>query len=275
MRRILPCAILGLAVLSLAVAQVADSTRTESPQDFVFKASAAGLAEVNLGSLGVSNASAIDVKKFAEMMVEDHTKANKELLALGDKKRLQAAPRMDGEHERAAAALAQLKGGAFDREFMAGMVKDHKEAVALFERQAKDGKDEDIKSWADKTLPTLRHHLEMAQDISGRLKDVSGKDDKDRPKDARDKDTTKDDKDRVKDRPKDTKDKDLFKDDKDRPKDNKDLFKDDKDRPKDRPKDAKDKDFFKDDKDRPKDRPKDDKVLKDDKALPIERKQDR
>jgi len=266
MRRILPCAVLGLTVLGLAMAQVADTPRTESPQEFVYLASAAGLAEVNLGMLGATNAGDGDVKKFAERMVEDHSKSNKDLLALADKKRLPVAPRMDPEHDQMAAALSRLKGSAFDREFMAGMVKDHRVAVALFERQSKDGKDDDLKSWADKTLPTLRDHLKMAQDLHGRLKETAGRDDKDRAKDAKDdKDRTtrdtKDDKDRVKDRVKDTKDTKDFKDDKDRVKDR--TTKDTKDT-----KDFKD---AKDTKDRDTKDRKDDKTNKDDKERPVEK----
>jgi putative membrane protein len=38
--------------------------------------------------------------------------------------------------------------------------------VSLFERYAKGGENAKLKDWVDKTLPTLRHHLEMAQDLA-------------------------------------------------------------------------------------------------------------
>lgn len=41
----------------------------------------------------------------------------------------------------------------------------HKEAVSLFERYAKGGDNSELKDWAAKTLPTLKHHLEMAQEL--------------------------------------------------------------------------------------------------------------
>jgi putative membrane protein len=41
----------------------------------------------------------------------------------------------------------------------------HKDAVGLFERYAKGGDNEALKQWASATLPTLRLHLEMAQDM--------------------------------------------------------------------------------------------------------------
>jgi len=35
--------------------------------------------------------------------------------------------------------------------------------VSLFERYSKSGDNAKLKDWAGKTLPTLRHHLEMAE----------------------------------------------------------------------------------------------------------------
>jgi len=53
---------------------------------------------------------------------------------------------------------------------MRQMVKDHKEAVALFESQSKNGRDDDLKALAAKTLPTLKEHLKMAQDMADQHK---------------------------------------------------------------------------------------------------------
>jgi putative membrane protein len=44
-------------------------------------------------------------------------------------------------------------------------VDAHKDAVDLFERYARGGDNTELKSWAFKTLPTLKHHLEMAQNL--------------------------------------------------------------------------------------------------------------
>jgi putative membrane protein len=45
-------------------------------------------------------------------------------------------------------------------------MSEHKDAVSLFERYAKGGDDPKLKDRACKTLPTLQHHLEMAQDMN-------------------------------------------------------------------------------------------------------------
>ena len=43
------------------------------------------------------------------------------------------------------------------------MVADHKATIALFEQEAKSGKDAELKAFASKTLPDLQGHLKMAQ----------------------------------------------------------------------------------------------------------------
>jgi putative membrane protein len=65
--------------------------------------------------------------------------------------------------------LAKATGAEFDRAYMAGQVKDHEDAVALFEKESKDGKDQKLRAWAKETLPTLRHHLKMAREINKTL----------------------------------------------------------------------------------------------------------
>jgi putative membrane protein len=166
---------LVLACLSVAVVQgqvTTPTTPTSTDPDalFVLQASAAGLGEVNLGYVGVKQATNPDVKKFAQDMVKDHNKANAELIDLANRKKWSVAPRMDAEHQAEETKLLRLSGSDFDREFMAAMVKDHNTAVALFERQGKEGKDPDLKKWAEKTLPTLREHQKQANDINNKLK---------------------------------------------------------------------------------------------------------
>jgi len=175
MAKTLSCAALGLALVVMGLARAQDATTSDLTDDqFVLKASADGLAEVNLGRLAAKQATNPEVKKFGKHMVEDHSKANKELITLANKKRLKVAPTMDATHTQMFRKLSALKGAAFDREYMAGQLKDHKTAVSLFDSQSKNGKDEDLRKWAEKTLPTLREHLKMAQEVHGNLKDDRG-----------------------------------------------------------------------------------------------------
>lgn len=140
-----------------------------SDGEFVQKASASGMAEVNLSNIALKQSTNEDVKKFAQQMINDHTKANKELLVLANSKRIEAATTMGAEHRQLGERMAQMTGADFDKHYMAGQVKDHVEAVALFESQAKNGQDAELKKWAGDTLPHLQHHLRMARQIHAKL----------------------------------------------------------------------------------------------------------
>jgi putative membrane protein len=109
------------------------------------------------------------VKKFGQMMVEDHSKANTELKALAAKKGVTLPTELDSEKK---STLEQLRGEAgadFDREYVEDMVDDHEKDVAAFERQAQNAADPDIKSFAAKTLPTLKKHLEAIKAIQAKM----------------------------------------------------------------------------------------------------------
>jgi putative membrane protein len=161
---VLFCAAL-LALCLTASAREDKAKAAESDQDFVTKATQSDLAEINVSRIAVKNASDEGVKKFAQQMLDDHGKTSKELLEIVNKKKFTAPDRMDAEHDKMAKKLASLSGSELDKAYAEGQVKDHEAAVALFERQAKDGKDEDLKSWAKKTLPHLKQHLKMAREL--------------------------------------------------------------------------------------------------------------
>jgi putative membrane protein len=72
---------------------------------------------------------------------------------------------LDSSHQSKLDKLKSASGKDFSSDFASDQVSAHKDAVSLFERYAKGGDNTELKDWAGKTLPTLRHHLEMAQDL--------------------------------------------------------------------------------------------------------------
>ncbi len=139
-------------------------------KEFVMKASAAGLAEVNLGNLAVLRATNSAVKEFARHMVAAHTRMNQQLLALSNEQGFAGARTMDEEHQKLFDKLSKLEGAAFDRAYMDAMVKDHEDAIKLFENESKDGRNDALKGLAGKALEHLKAHLKEAQDTSKGLK---------------------------------------------------------------------------------------------------------
>jgi putative membrane protein len=109
--------------------------RVTAPE-FVKKAGAAGMAEVEMGTLGAQKATNADVKAFAKQMVSDHTKANKELATVAQAKNLEVPSSPDMMHKGMMKKLeSQSADKDFDRDFMQQMVKDHK---AVLQQHMKD-----------------------------------------------------------------------------------------------------------------------------------------
>ena len=59
--------------------------------------------------------------------------------------------------------LMEKTGKDFEDAYTDCMVKDHKDAVDKFKKQADKGEDADLKSWAAGKVAALEHHLEMAK----------------------------------------------------------------------------------------------------------------
>ena len=160
---------LGALVLSpLAIAQNASGMApAASKQDtaFVAKASAAGMTEIQASKLADSRAQSAAVKSFAARMVIDHTKAGDELSALAQKDGFTPSASPMPAQQKALAKLETLNGAAFDKAYSSMMLKDHNEAVALFKKESTSGKNDDLKSFASQTLPTLDEHLAMAKKL--------------------------------------------------------------------------------------------------------------
>lgn len=138
-------------------------------RSFLNKAAADGMAEVEIGKLGASKAQNDQVKQFAQKMVQDHGQANEKLTAIARQLQVQPPAKMDAKHQEASKKLSGVSGAAFDRQFMQHMLKDHQQAVQLFDKQAKSGQNEELKKFAADTLPTLQQHLAEAKRISSQM----------------------------------------------------------------------------------------------------------
>lgn len=137
----------------------------EKDADFAVKAADAGLAEVELGKLAQEKATDQRIKDFAQKMVNDHQKANSELMAIATRHHVTLPPVASKEHTDKHRKLREKSGAKFDEEYIDLMVKDHDKVVSLFEDASSDIQNADLKAFASKTLPVLKKHHEEARAI--------------------------------------------------------------------------------------------------------------
>jgi putative membrane protein len=138
----------------------------QADKSFVMKAAQGGMAEVELGNLAKEKAQSDQVKQFAQRMVDDHGKANKELKSIAQQKGITLPTSLPAKEQKTKDKLSSLSGEQFDHAYMQHMLMDHKKDVAEFKKASTTCKDNDIKEFAGKTLPTLQDHLKEAQQIA-------------------------------------------------------------------------------------------------------------
>jgi putative membrane protein len=132
---------------------------------FIEDAAEGGMMEVQVGQLAESKATDPGVKNFGETLVKDHTKANNELVQLANSKHVDLPAGPSHGERRDIEKMGKLSGKDFDKKFVAMGVKDHEKDIKKFEKASGKVKDPELKAWIDKTLPTLREHLAMAQKL--------------------------------------------------------------------------------------------------------------
>jgi putative membrane protein len=169
----------GLLLLAPMAAQAQDSGQhmdqgaskmmKSADTHFAVEAAQGGMAEVKLGQLAAEKASNPDVKAFGQQMVDDHTKANDQLKSVAQSEGITLPTDVNGKQQAMYNKLSKLSGAEFDRQYVRGMVMDHQEDVKDFQKEANNGKDEKIKSFASQTLPTLQQHLDKIKSIQSKM----------------------------------------------------------------------------------------------------------
>ena len=152
-------------------AGAAPAARILDRQDEIFlhEIAAAGMTEVEFGKLAQQRAGSPDVREFGRQMVEDHGRANARLGALVQTSEITLPTAMNGKYRTDYGQLTRLQGAAFDRAYVKGQIDDHRKVAEMLEYQLANGKDPQLKAFATETLPTIRHHLELAQNLQTRV----------------------------------------------------------------------------------------------------------
>lgn len=135
-------------------------------KDFLIKVANANKAEIEISKLADKRAESTQVRDYANMLVKDHKDALEQLSKLLETRKLAIVAGLNKEQQEEVSRLRKLEGNSFDRAFLQCMIKDHTNAIATFEAQAKNGREEDVRNYAKESLPTLRKHLSKAKDLA-------------------------------------------------------------------------------------------------------------
>jgi putative membrane protein len=153
------------ALLAIAWTLSAQAANEPTSQQFVTKAAQSNLAEIKASQLALTKTQNPDVRKFAQQMIDDHTKANEQLTSVAEQKHLKVPDDTDVAHRADMKMLEAKSGASFDKSYIERMNKDHDKTIKLFQEAQNDGKlDPELKSLVAKMLPTLEsHHHEVTR----------------------------------------------------------------------------------------------------------------
>lgn len=154
----------ALASLTL-LADDKEKLGKDKETSFLKQAGQGNLLEVKLGQLASQKSQNSSVKEFADRLVKDHGKANEHLKDVAEKHQITVPTSLDAKHQKKIEDLETKSGSEFDKEFARMMIKSHKKGVSKYQAAAEECEDADLKSYAQRTLPTLKEHFRMAQDL--------------------------------------------------------------------------------------------------------------
>jgi putative membrane protein len=142
------------------------SRKAMGDQEFVDFAAQTDMVEANLGQLAQDVASAQPVKDYGQMLDTDHTKDYQLLQDAAGKANLKVPDAINEEHNKTLIGpMHKLKGAAFDHRYISEMIAGHTRAIEVYKAEAADGKNSDLKSYAEDALPVLEKHLDAAKKL--------------------------------------------------------------------------------------------------------------
>jgi putative membrane protein len=159
----------ALVMYSLAVTAAYGADQlSDADKEFMTKAAQINLFEIRSGELAQKKTTNGDVRQLAARLTTDHSMNNAELKKLAGKYEFKLPDKPNEKLQEQMQRLEKLTGPEFDRTYVQLMIDDHKDAIALFEKQVGHSKG-DVKQYAERTLPVLREHLKLAEQTQKKL----------------------------------------------------------------------------------------------------------
>jgi putative membrane protein len=153
-----------LLTFAALLASAASSRAANPPTtaEVLGKLHAANQKEIEAGRLAKSHAGGRAVKDLADMLIKDHTDADKDVAALAKEENID----LSGATPASATPMAMVpEGPAFDVKFAQMMVEDHHRELAAAAMARDTTADEKLRQLLNKLIPTLAKHQKAAQQI--------------------------------------------------------------------------------------------------------------
>jgi putative membrane protein len=145
-------------------------SQAKTAEEFAAMAASSDMFEIQSSELALQKDVSPEVKEFAQMMINDHTTASKNLIAAAQQDGVSVPGEMTTRHTAKIGALGDLSGaGGFDAKYIDEQVAAHREALALMTAYAEGGDSPALKAHAHKTAPVIQMHFEHVQKLDSAM----------------------------------------------------------------------------------------------------------
>jgi len=147
-----------------------DTANLPLDDNFLIKVATCENAEIETGKLADKHAASPKVKEFGAQMVREHQQNYDKMATVIKNRKIGVVAGLEKDVRAEIDRLSKLNGAEFDREYLNCAIKAHQKAISMFENQANNGKNAEIRTFAKDTLPALKEHLKHAESLAKDLK---------------------------------------------------------------------------------------------------------
>ncbi len=137
-------------------------------KEFVLRAANGGMLEVEAANVALQKTKNEAVKDFATRMVRDHGLANKELAIIAKAKGISLPSFLPEEQVKQLDNLKEISDRPFDVQYVKMMVEEHNKMLSIYNTGVRLTNPQ-LKAFAEKTLPAVKIHRELAMELGKAL----------------------------------------------------------------------------------------------------------
>jgi putative membrane protein len=138
---------------------------TAEDQEFIQYAAEMHAGEIKMAELAKQKSSREDIKNYADAVITSHKDAFEELSDKTGENRTLENTNASVDTKRHVDYLSPMSGAQFDREFIALMIADHKDAADTFKTPYLTVQNKNLNTYKKDVLPALESNLSAAQKL--------------------------------------------------------------------------------------------------------------
>lgn len=156
-----------LTILALTGMTSEDIGNMVKPNDRVFvqKAYSGGYSEVYLARAVLKLTNDPAVHQFATRMIRDHSQNDAKLAGIAQRMHVTVQKKPDADAVQEAQTLRHLPKDQIAEQYLTYEENDHEKDVTGFQNEAEESNVTPLRQYAKTTLPVLKEHLKLAQDL--------------------------------------------------------------------------------------------------------------